>query len=263
MNNVLILDQKNYKSKWYNNYTLEENDLLVCNVKPRYYFVDKVFLILKNRIDSDIFKSNDTKWNNKNFLKSHLQKCVRRGKKKLAIKSAVELIKLDKNDFIRRLPIIMIEDSDIFSFFPTLIWFMIAISKGYNLTNRDVKYILGCVRAITKCKSKFEYSSLKEPTVFETNNNIYNNCILLRINYGGMKGDINMLKKSTGVINNYNILKKKVKFIKINDTNLTLSDTLPMGMDFHVSSNILYKIQDFVKKNKNIYIDINTIKKWM
>ena len=50
MNNVLILDQKNYKSKWYNNYTLEENDLLVCNVKPRYYFVDKVFLILKNNL---------------------------------------------------------------------------------------------------------------------------------------------------------------------------------------------------------------------
>lgn len=262
MNNVLLLDQKNYKSEWFNNFELNNSDELICQVKPRHYFDNEVFIVLRNNNNSKIFEVNESKWNNKHFIKSHLQKCVRRGKKKLAVSSALEHIKLDPNDFIRRLSIIMIEDSDIMSFLPTIIWFMIAISKKYKLTFADVEWLLGSVKRITKCKSKFNYKNLIEPNDIKSNNNIFNNSLLLRINYGGMKGDIIMLKKAVGIIENYQIIKKKVKPKKINDIILNVEDTLPVGMDFHVSHLIIYDILDLCK-SKNIYMEISNIKKWM
>ena len=263
MKNVLLLDQKNYTSEWHTNFEMSEKDELICQVKPRYYFDEIVYFVLRNKNNSNIFENNGSKWTNKGFIKSHLQKCVRRQKKKLAVSSALELIKLDMNDFIRRLAIIMIEDSDIFSFLPTIIWFMVAISKKYQLTISDVEYLLGCVRSITKCSTKFDYDNIEEPNVLEPNDNIYNNCLLLRINYGGMKGDMVMLKKAVNVIDNYDIIVKKVKPLKIKNRILRLEKALPVGMDFHVSFKILYSIQDFIKKNRNIYLDITTLKKLM
>jgi len=263
MKNVLLLDQKNYTSEWYTDFEISENDELICQVKPRYYFDEMVYFVLRNKNNSSIFENNGSKWNNKGFIKSHLQKCVRRQKKKLAVSSAMEMIKLDSNDFIRRLAIIMIEDSDIFSFLPTIIWFMVAISKKYQLTISDVEYLLGCVRSITKCSTKFDYDNIKEAIVLESNDNIYNNCLLLRINYGGMKGDMVMLKKTIKVIEHYNIITKKVKPLKIKKRCLRLEKALSVGMDFHVSFKILYNIQDFMKKNRNIYLDITTLKKLM
>ena len=263
MKNVLLLDHTNYKSTWHTDFELTDIDQLICYINPRKYFDNKVCFVLRNNNNSELFEYNDSKWNNKSFLKSHLQKCVRRHKKKLAIKSSLELIKIDQNEFIRRLSIIMIEDSDIFSCLPTIIWFMVAISKGYKLTINDVEWLLGCVKVITKCKSKFIYKMLEETDDLKSNDNIYNNCILLRINYGGMKGDMTMLKNTANVIEKYSILKKKVKLQKIKNIKLRLSDTLPVGMDFHVSKKILYDIHDYLKKNKNIYINITNIKKWM
>ena len=262
MNNVLLLDQENYKSEWCNNFELNNSDELICQVKPRHYFDNEVLVVLRNNNNSEIFNINDSNWNNKHFIKSHLQKCVRRCKKKLAISSALEHIKLDPSDFLRRLSIIMIEDSDIMSFLPTIIWFMIAVSKKYKLTINDVEWLLGCVKKITKCKSKFNYENLLEENDLKSNDNIFNNSLLLRINYGGMKVDISMLKKAVGVIKDYPIIKKKVKPKKVKGIILKVEDTLPVGMDFHVSHLIIYDILNLCK-NKNVYIEISTIKKWM
>ena len=63
---------------------------------------------------------------------------------------------------------------------------MVAMQKYIALTISDVEYLLGCVRSIT-CSTKFDYDIIEEPNVLEPNDNIYNNCLLLRINYGGMK----------------------------------------------------------------------------
>ena len=264
MKNVLLLDQKNYKSKWLSDYELTESDKLICQVKPRQYFDNEVYFVLKNNNNSTIFESNKSNWINGNFLKSHLQKCIRRNKYKLAVKTAFELIKLDPNEFIRRLPIIMIEDSDIFSFFPSIIWYMVVLSKGYKLTEIDVNWLLKCVKKIANCKSKFNYNNLEESEILKENTNIFNNCLLLRINYGGMKGDLSMLKKTSTIIEDYNIINKKIKLKnkKINK-NLKLNDVLAVGMDFHVHPKILYDIQNLLNKNKKIHMSIPLIKSWM
>ena len=84
MKNVLLLNQENYKSKWFNNFELNEFDELICQVKPRYYFDNEVFIVLRNNNNGKIFEMNDSNWNNKHFIKSHLQKSVRRRKKKIS-----------------------------------------------------------------------------------------------------------------------------------------------------------------------------------
>ena len=263
MKNVLLLDKKNYKSQWLSEYELQDKDQLIGKIKPKLYFDKEVYFVLKNNNNSNIFEIKGSKWNNVNFLKSHLQKCIRLNKPKLAVKTSFELINLDSTEFLRRLPIIMIEDSDLFSFFPTIIWFMVVVTKGYKLKDDDVYWLLKCVKKIAKCKSKFN-SNLEEPEILKDNNNIFNNCLLLRINYGGMKGDLSMLKKITTIINDYKIIKSKIKLKnKKSYKSLKLDDCLVTGMDFHVNPRILYDIQNLLKKEKNIYMNVQLIKSWM
>ena len=146
-------------------------------------------------------------------LSKVIYKNVLEGKRKISSKFCHGNDTLDMNDFIRRLAIIMIEDSDIFLLFTYHNMVYGCDIKKYQLTISDVEYLLGCVRSITKCSTKFNYDNIEEAIVLESNDNIYNNCLLLRINYGGMKGDMVMLKKAVNVIDNYNIIVKKVKYI--------------------------------------------------
>jgi hypothetical protein len=62
------------------------------------------------------------------FLKSHLQKCIRREEGELALTTAATLIDLDIVELLRRLPIIMIEDAMLMEEMITLVWLMIAYS---------------------------------------------------------------------------------------------------------------------------------------
>ena len=56
------------------------------------------------------------------YLMSHLQKCVRRMETKKAVQTAKHLIDLDIHSFLRRLPIIMVEDVCYMDSFIVLIW---------------------------------------------------------------------------------------------------------------------------------------------
>ncbi|KAJ3374796.1 hypothetical protein GGF31_006694 [Allomyces arbusculus] len=73
----------------------------------------------------------DSEWTNVPYLKSHLQKCTRRRLVDLTVATASVLLKLDWNELIRRLPIIMVEDTHLTSSFTVLTWLMLAASKGF------------------------------------------------------------------------------------------------------------------------------------
>lgn len=94
------------------------------------------------------------------FLKSMLQKCIRRREAKLAVKSALALIELDPFSLLRRLPIIMAEDAIVYpEHWDTLVALMAAVSKGYELRICDVAWILGLVSLVAeeelKCRPCF------------------------------------------------------------------------------------------------------------
>jgi len=62
-------------------------------------------------------------------LKSCLQKCIRRRQPLPAVRVAMELFDKSYADLIRRLPIIVLEDSFLHPDFGLLVWLMVAESK--------------------------------------------------------------------------------------------------------------------------------------
>jgi hypothetical protein len=164
----------------------------------------------------------EKKYKNAGFLKSLLQKSIRRGDPNLSVQSAYHLMHLDFDDFIRRLPIIMIEDTAAHTCFSTLIWFMVAATSGSSPTfkfDRSVyEYILGSVLVI--CNTPVYHQVLLIPTPKESTSADqepaliqplskklvrYNGlkepykslcyALQLRRSYGGMSCDMEMLDK--------------------------------------------------------------------
>ncbi|KAI9222943.1 hypothetical protein BC828DRAFT_377136 [Blastocladiella britannica] len=69
------------------------------------------------------------------YLKSHLQKCVRRRLVDQAVGTAHAMLGNPTlyTELVRRLPIIAVEDARVFAHaFPVLVWLMMAASKGYS-----------------------------------------------------------------------------------------------------------------------------------
>jgi len=141
------------------------------------------------------------------LLKSALQKCVRRQKSQSAVRIAYQLIFQDINAFIRRLPVIMMEDAVLHRCFPKVVWWMIAISKGWKLSWENIVELLKIVYIISESPYHDRIPSFKddkaliEPVahfvgfllqevkiheVFRTQIG----SLILRALYGGMKGDV-------------------------------------------------------------------------
>ena len=82
------------------------------------------------------------------FLISHLQKSIRRKKNRSSIYTADLLLEISPLKLIRRLPIIMIEDTYCHESFTTLVWLMclmIIKKENYCLHENQKRWILGVV----------------------------------------------------------------------------------------------------------------------
>ena len=130
-------DCKLIKNIFYLNWYNQDNPIAIFSNKipGKYNFNKKIKWKINNKkIDLNIYglipngeKIDNYKGINYNipFLKSHLQKCVRRNYIKQGINTAYSLFHLSYNEFIRRLPIIIIEDSILIEKYPVIIWLMI------------------------------------------------------------------------------------------------------------------------------------------
>jgi hypothetical protein len=93
----------------------------------------------------------ETKYTNIGFLKSHLQKCIRRRLNDKALKTAYHLFKMSPTDLLRRLSIIMIEDTCLHSSYNTLVWFGIAtLSNQFYWTLPHMYKVLTIVNYMCK-----------------------------------------------------------------------------------------------------------------
>lgn len=84
-------------------------------------------------------------------LKSCLQKSIRRRAPLPAVRVAMELADKSLTDLIRRLPIIILEDSTLHPDFGLLVWLMIADSKGYVPSKELILRVLQVVFEIASC----------------------------------------------------------------------------------------------------------------
>ena len=277
---AIWLDKKpekiNYIEEIQSNYIYKGHTFYLCG-----YF--------KNYEEPIYNLSKETKFKNAFFLKSHLQKSIRKQNDSLSVRTAYHLLKLDQVELLRRISIIMIEDVKIHESFTTIVWLMIALSndKKYNSNSnsnsnfnsnskfRTKKYIyewlLGVIYTLCQINEVNNIIDIKEKVEKEEQQKInktniqlfnsynqYNNeiysllySIHIRISFGGLNGDIEMLKKFTNIINNNykNINKTPIRLIKIYVKELDIDYT---AIDYHCNSNFLEYIH---KKYPDIEIE--------
>ena len=269
---------KYFYIKWYN--TLKPSKCVWTNVKPELYNISKKISLKNNTnielygyfsksikkedafIDlSEIAKKKDyIEYCNSSLLKSQIQKCVRRGEHCKAVRSSFHLMRLDFIAFCRRFPIICIEDSSMHLNLNVVYWFMMYGTTSI-LTKCHIRYILGLVVLVAKSKytdgdysdintDKFNFRAewINTSDIPDSNKRNILFGILTRISYGGMKGDMSLLKRTyltfkTKFINNDidQYLLEKHQSIKITRY-LSLYDILPEAVDFHCYPKILEKL---------------------
>jgi hypothetical protein len=208
------------------------NDTIVCgSIRPDYNY-----------------KASCIHYTKKSFLQSHLQKNIRKMNLN-SVKTAKHIIDLDPNILLRRLPIIMFEDVIPHDSINTIIWLMIAVSKGYKLKNYMVEWLLGVVYWLTICKKHDIYDNTYPKIFTDINRTSYKDktflksCVI-RLSYGGMKCDMCMIKYFIDYYNNENILlnQDKVKFIKLDIARLEHNEWDITANDFHCDHKLLINI---------------------
>ena len=164
-------------------------------------------------------------YSNVSYLKSHLQKNVRKGNVATALATAVHYLRLDAPDFLRRLPIIMLEDATLHVSLPVVVWLMAACNASEHplvLQHHPnlVDYILGVVRTLCKHPRTLPELRLSDSTKTDhrapsvdrllashghpSENIIY--ALLLRRSYGGMHGDLAMVNRCAQLVANGDVV---------------------------------------------------------
>jgi len=141
---------------------------------------------------------------NLSVLKSNLQKCVRRGLSSKAIKSALAIYSISPIELLRRLPVIMVEDAIPVASFTTIVWFMMAVSKGYVMDESQISWLMGVVYMMCKSiETNIRYPSLDgaadAPSLkglsLPQRDLIF--AMRFRKSFGGMAGDIKMFENAS------------------------------------------------------------------
>ena len=236
------------------------------------------FDFLINRDDNDIYKPNkEKKYKNVGYLKSLLQKAIRRGNVDISVKCAYHYILLDLQDFLRRLPIIIIEDTSLHEVYSTLIWLMIASnSKECAILFEKViyEYLMGIVYVIAKSSlyhsldisdmnnnQEFKFDILKEEVHkkdIQLKSLIYS--LMVRKAYGGMKCDLIMLENYAYIWNQLNndskyLNKSVVRPIMLESIPpLQLNEWFVEAIDFHCAPQILTYVHEEYEEYDEQYI---------
>lgn len=208
------------------------------------------------------------------YLKSHLQKCVRRKLNKKALKTAFHMIKLNIVEFLRRLPIIMMEDTYLHSSLSTVVWLMAVVSLKkletdvFCVQENHIKWLLGVVNTICNIENVDTYKT-KEHIDSISNYNILSGdritqlySLQFRSAYGGMLCDQHMLNYLSDLWyirykNGENHIDTEIKEIEMNGLySLYRTEWEMSAIDFH---NAVY-IPDMLS-NKYEEFDVDDIKK--
>lgn len=192
-----VFYMKNYNIQFINKIPNESKFL--GKIKWKYSSNDLSIFIDNKNHNTDIYNfNNDYTTTNISLLKSQLQKSIRRKLSDLSLNIAYQMINLSFNDFIRRLPIITLEDVIINQYYPILIWMMVAYSTGkWSPNKNDILWLLSYVKYLCNIDFRENYSKIEFDTpICDFDNHFYNNLIYsldLRKAYGGMKGDIKFI----------------------------------------------------------------------
>jgi hypothetical protein len=135
---------------------------------------------------------------NVSVLKSNLQKCIRRGKGNEAAATARQLLFQDPNELLRRLPILMCEDTMLCApLFCKLVWLMAAVSKGYRIHAGDAQTVYDAVQTMIDAPGRYNgaVEPAHEPASADPADPTVDAAFRIRIAYGGMASDCDLLER--------------------------------------------------------------------
>ena len=229
--------------------------------------------LINSRDDTTFKPDKEKKYKNIGFLKSLLQKAIRRNEPEIAVKCAYHYILLDLQDFLRRLPIIIIEDTTLHEVYSTLIWLMVAsnIKECKNLFEKVIyEYLMGVVYVIAKSPYYHSLNKEVEEVKFDilkeginTKNEPLKSLIyslMVRKAYGGMKCDLVMLEKYAYIWNHLNmdskyLNKSVIRPIMLQSiSQLQLNEWIIEAIDFHCIPQILTYINEEYEEYSEEYI---------
>ena len=139
------------------------------------------------------------------LLKSALQKAIRRGLVTETCAIAYQLLRQDPIEFLRRLPIYMLEDTYLQpKMLIRCVWLMCACGKGWRLCEDDIRFLLGVIRVLSTLKYRelLDMDSggdglekrLEElmGALSPLEGSVV--CMWIRSEFGGLRGDICFLR---------------------------------------------------------------------
>jgi hypothetical protein len=191
------------------------------------------------------------------FLKSNLQKAIRRRETAIAVKSTKVLMELSTGELLRRLPVIIVEDVGICSSISVLVWLLAVTCNGYELQKHEKDYILGIVCSLCSIEYQdvpdkrdvFHYQN--RMTMKKWNAMALNDCkksgflaMYIRVNYGGSKGDMEIFRyfMEKCIDGNAKFIEENIVPIDSNDLkcNFTIhNDVIISAIDFHIYPEML------------------------
>lgn len=192
--------------------------------------------------------------------KSNLQKAIRLGNAKAALFSFDWLFRYEPIELFRRLPIILIEDSALHAFFPSLVLYGVAYEYIDPLHDEDIyahtrRVILDTLDNKIHQRSVVYSEIIEDPEddFFEEHQDPFRLCLLIRYCYGGLAGDLRMIRR---------FLKTKSLFYTLPSLGISKKDEeescLLSAVDFHVFPSLLEEIRKELLKH-SIVIDCNTV----
>lgn len=149
------------------------------------------------------------------LVKSCLQKAIRRGNAEAAASAAAYLMAHDAKEFLRRLPVVLVEEVGVVFDLPKVMWLAVAVQSGYEMQIDDLQFLLTLVTfaaTYTQRTAPVKYSSLGsrlervvgslfsaaccDEDSFKNRSDhvlLLSRSLILRACYGGMAGDVEML----------------------------------------------------------------------
>ena len=244
--------------EWYNNRNRPYKDFQATFISklPDHTFYKKVkwnnhYIFTVGKFSNfDLHSFPICKFKNVSILKSNLQKCIRRRCTTEALKTAYCLMANDFQSFIRRLPILMIEDVILNKCFSTIIWMMISYPRWKPATCH-IEWLLGVVHFLSTCK----IADVSEKDKMIPHNTNYLDLIYslqIRKSFGGLVDDITMINKYIITWNNRfikniipNDFLEKIKIIDLESLDeFTKNDIELAAIDFHCVKIMLSWIHD-------------------
>ena len=221
-----------------------------CSIQLRKVNEGFKTLHLYGLINKDLnnYQFDTSPYSKRSYLVSHLQKSIRKMNSKKSIQSAKHLIDLDINSFLRRLPIIMFEDVVPHTSLPIIIWLMIAVTKKFQIKTVMVQWLLGVVYFLSSHDQHDQVKKIKNIPFDSIRENLFLKSILIRISYGGMKGDMEMLNYfielwSHRFMNGIQMNHSKIQYINHTIDPLPRSKWDLCANDFHCNKQLIQMVQ--------------------